>query len=161
MKQRAIYPGTFDPVTNGHIDIITRASQLFPEVIVAVASNAAKSPAFSLAKRIELIEHTVGHLPGVRVVGFDSLLIHFAHEQQADIILRGLRTGSDFDYELQLAGMNRQLSKHIETLFLTPSESLMCISSSLVREIASLGGDISNFVPAIVVEAFNKKLKTP
>ncbi len=157
MKQRAVYPGTFDPVTNGHVDIITRASQLFSEVIVAVASNAAKNPFFSLAKRIEFIQHTVAHLPGVRVVGFDTLLIHFAHEQQAGIILRGLRAVSDFDYELQLAGMNRKLSKQVETLFLAPSEDLMFISSSLVREIAALGGDISRFVPSIVVDAFNQK----
>ena len=156
MKQRAIYPGTFDPVTNGHVDIITRAAQLFPEIIVAVASNAAKRPFFPLAERIELIQSTVAHLPGVRVVGFDTLLIHFVHEQQAGIILRGLRAMSDFDYEFQLAGMNRKLSKHVETLFLTPSEDLMFISSSLVREIAALGGDVSGFVPSIVVDAFNK-----
>ena len=155
MKQRAIYPGTFDPVTNGHVDIITRASRLFPEIIVAVASNALKRPFFPLSQRIEMIQATVGHLSGVRVVGFDSLLIHFVQEQQAGIILRGLRAVSDFEYEFQLAGMNRQLSKHVETLFLTPSENFMFISSSLVREIASLGGDISGFVPSVVVDAFN------
>lgn len=156
MKQRAVYPGTFDPVTNGHVDIITRASQLFPEIIVAVASNSGKSPFFSLEQRINLIQSTVAHLPGVKVVGFDTLLIHFVHEQEAGIILRGLRAMSDFDYEFQLAGMNRKLSKHVETLFLTPSEELMFISSSLVREIAALGGDVSGFVPQAVVDSFNK-----
>lgn len=157
MKQRAIYPGTFDPVTNGHIDIITRASRIFPELIVAVASNTTKRPFFSLEERITLVQQTVGDLPGVSVVGFDNLLIHFVEEQQASIILRGLRAVSDFEYEFQLAGMNRKLSKHVETLFLTPSEDLMFISSSLVREIAALGGDISGFVPSVVANALNSK----
>ncbi len=155
MKQKAVYPGTFDPVTNGHVDLITRASRLFPEIIIAVASNAAKQPFFSHEQRIALLQDTVGHLPGVKVVGFDNLLIHFVKEQQADIILRGLRAVSDFEYEFQLAGMNRKLSKHVETLFLTPSEDSMFISSSLVREIAVLGGDVSGFVPPVVVDAFN------
>lgn len=154
MNQKAIYPGTFDPVTNGHIDIIKRASKLFPELIIAVASNTAKSPFFPLKKRIELLHETVGDLPGVRVVGFDTLLIHFAKQQQAGVILRGLRAISDFEYEFQLAGMNRKLSKHIETMFLTPSDDYMFISSTLVREIAALGGDISAFVPPNVVNAF-------
>lgn len=158
MTSRAIYPGTFDPVTAGHVDIITRASRLFPEIIVAVASNSAKRPFFSLADRIHFIQQTVGHLPGVSVVGFDNLLIHFVREQKASIILRGLRAVSDFEYEFQLAGMNRKLSKDVETLFLTPSDDLMFISSSLVREIAALGGDVSGFVPEIVVDAFKKAL---
>ena len=153
MNQKAIYPGTFDPITNGHIDIITRAAVLFPEIIIAVASNSAKRPFFSLDKRIELVQQVVGDLPGVSVMGFDNLLIHFAHEQQARVILRGLRAVSDFEYEFQLAGMNRKLSKQVETLFLTPSENSMFISSTLVREIAVLGGDVTEFVPAIVVQA--------
>ena len=157
MKHKAIYPGTFDPVTNGHIDIITRASHLFPELIVAVASNSAKRPFFSLAKRIELVQQVVGHLPGVCVIGFDNLLIHFVHEQEARVILRGLRAVSDFEYEFQLAGMNRKLSKQVETMFLTPSEDSMFISSTLVREIAVLGGDITGFVPPVVVQAFMQK----
>ena len=161
MKQKAIYPGTFDPVTNGHIDLISRASRLFPELVVAVAHNAAKRPFFSLDERIALVQESVAHLPGVSVVGFDNLLIHFVEEQQAGIILRGLRAVSDFEYEFQLAGMNRKLSKLVETLFLTPSEDLMFISSSLVREIASLGGDVSDFVPSVVVDAFNKVSKRP
>lgn len=157
MKQRAIYPGTFDPVTNGHIDIITRASRIFPELIVAVASNQAKRPYLSLDKRISLIEREVADLPGVSVVGFDNLLIDFVHAQKAGIILRGLRAVHDFEYEFQLAGMNRKLATDVETLFLTPSENLMFISSTLVREIAILNGDVSQFVPATVVDALQQR----
>jgi len=156
MKQKAIYPGTFDPVTNGHIDIITRAANLFPELIVAVASNSTKRPFFPLSTRIDLVQQAVGNLPGVSVMGFDNLLIHFVHEQNASVILRGLRAVSDFEYEFQLACMNRKLAKSVETLFLTPSENYMFISSSLVREIATLGGDVSGFVPAVVVQALQQ-----
>lgn len=159
MKLKAIYPGTFDPVTNGHVDIISRATQIFPELIVAVASNKAKRPFFSLEMRIQLLEEAVAHLPGVRVLGFDNLLIDFVQEQGAGIILRGLRAVSDFEYEFQLAGMNRKLSKHVETLFLTPSENLMFISSTLVREIALLNGDVSQFVPACVSRELQKRPK--
>jgi len=157
MKCKAIYPGTFDPVTNGHVDIITRAAKIFPELIVAVATNSNKSPFFSLAERIEFVHDAVKTLPGVSVMGFDNLLINFVHEQGASIILRGLRAVSDFEYEFQLAGMNRKLSKNIETMFLTPSENLMFISSTLVREIAALGGDVSGFVPEVVVRALERK----
>ncbi|MCP0913942.1 MULTISPECIES: pantetheine-phosphate adenylyltransferase [Legionella] len=160
MQDKAIYPGTFDPVTNGHLDIITRAAKIFPEVIVAVASNRVKQPFFPLQTRIDLIRRAIGDIPGVQVMGFDNLLIHFVHEQNAKVILRGLRAVSDFEYEFQLAGMNRKLSKQVETLFLTPSEEHMFISSSLVREIASLGGDISKFVPQVVVEALGAIDKT-
>lgn len=156
MKNKAIYPGTFDPITNGHIDIITRAASIFPELVVAVASNSAKRPFFSLDMRIKLVQRALHNLPGVTVLGFDNLLINFAHEQHARIILRGLRAVSDFEYEFQLAGMNRKLSKQVETLFLTPSEDSMFISSTLVREIASLGGDVSRFVPTVVVEALDE-----
>jgi len=156
MKPKAIYPGTFDPVTNGHIDIITRAAKLFPEVVVAVASNSAKQPFFSLEKRIELVREVIGDLPGVSVIGFNTLLIHFVREQNAGVILRGLRAVSDFEYEFQLAGMNRKLAKHVETLFLTPSENYMFISSTLVREIAALDGDVSGFVPPAVVRALKE-----
>ncbi|CDZ75867.1 Phosphopantetheine adenylyltransferase [Legionella massiliensis] len=159
MKNKAIYPGTFDPVTNGHIDIITRASKIFPELIVAVASNSAKRPYLHLSTRIELIQEAVGDLPGVSVLGFDTLLIDFVNKQKAGIILRGLRAVNDFEYEFQLAGMNRKLSKEIETLFLTPSENLMFISSSLVREISSFGGDVSQFVPETVVQALEQRRK--
>lgn len=159
MNQKAIYPGTFDPVTNGHIDIIVRGAKLFPELIVAVASNVSKGPYLPLETRIRLLEETVGHLPGVKIVGFDNLLIDFVHEQNAQVILRGLRAVSDFEYEFQLAVMNMKLSKKVETLFLTPSENLMFISSTLVREIARLKGDVSQFVPACVVNELNKRLK--
>ncbi|CEG55912.1 pantetheine-phosphate adenylyltransferase [Legionella fallonii] len=157
MKQKAIYPGTFDPVTNGHVDLIMRGAKIFPELIVAVADNKAKRPYFSLEKRIQLLEEVVSDIPGVQVLGFESLLIDFVLEQNAGIILRGLRAVSDFEYEFQLAGMNRKLSKQVETLFLTPSESLMFISSTLVREIASFNGDISQFVPACVVRELQKR----
>ncbi|RUR13015.1 pantetheine-phosphate adenylyltransferase [Legionella sp. km772] len=152
MKKKAIYPGTFDPVTNGHVDIISRAANIFPELVVGVASNKAKKPYLDLETRIRLLKESVGHLPGVQVIGFDILLIDFVLEQKAEIILRGLRAVSDFEYEFQLAGMNRKLSKQVETLFLTPSENLMFISSTLVREIAALNGDISQFVPASVAQ---------
>ncbi|MDP1602159.1 MAG: pantetheine-phosphate adenylyltransferase [Legionella sp.] len=157
MKNRAIYPGTFDPVTNGHIDIISRAAKIFPEIIVAVASNHSKNPYFPLEQRIELIENALDGLPGVTVIGFDNLLIDLVHEQKAGIILRGLRAVNDFEYEFQLAGMNRKLSPETETVFLTPSEHLMFISSTLVREIAKLKGDVSQFVPPGVVEALKNK----
>lgn len=158
MRCKAIYPGTFDPVTNGHVDIITRAARIFPNLVVAVASNSPKRPFFSLAQRIELLRDAVSEIPSVSVVGFDSLLIDFVHQQQAGVILRGLRAVSDFEYEFQLAGMNRKLSKDVETLFLTPSENFMFVSSTLVREIAILGGDVSGFVPKSVVSAFEQAL---
>ena len=157
MNCKAIYPGTFDPVTNGHLDIITRASKIFPELVVAVASNAGKCPFFSLAERINFVQDAVKTLPGVSVIGFDNLLVNFVQEQKASVILRGLRAVSDFEYEFQLAGMNRKLSSHIETMFLTPSERFMFISSTLVREIAVLGGDVSEFVPDLVVQSLAVK----
>lgn len=157
MKQKAIYPGTFDPVTNGHVDIIYRAANLFPELVVAVASNKVKQPYLDLKTRIQLLEEVIAPLPNVTVVGFETLLIDFAIEQKAGIILRGLRAVTDFEYEFQLAGMNRKLSKQVETLFLTPSENLMFISSTLVREIAILNGDVSQFVPPCVVNELKRK----
>lgn len=157
MKLKAIYPGTFDPVTNGHIDIISRAAKIFPELIVAVASNNAKRPFFTLETRIRLLEEAVVDLPGVSVMGFDNLLIDFAQEQKASVILRGLRAVADFEYEFQLAGMNRKLHKQVETLFLTPSEQVMFISSTLVREIALLNGDVSQFVPSCVERELQKR----
>ncbi|MGC1182933.1 pantetheine-phosphate adenylyltransferase [Legionella sp.] len=157
MKLKAIYPGTFDPVTNGHVDIIVRAIKIFPELIVAVASNKAKHPFFPLETRIRFLEEAVGHLSGVTIIGFDNLLIDLVQEHNAEVILRGLRAVSDFEYEFQLAGMNRKLYKQAETIFLTPSESLMFVSSTLVREIACLNGDISQFVPLCVVKELEKK----
>ena len=157
MKQKVIYPGTFDPVTNGHVDIIQRASGLFSDLIVAVASNPNKKPFFNLEQRIALIQESVKNLPNVQVIGFDNLLIEFVKSQQAGIILRGLRAVADFEYEFQLAGMNRILAPEVETLFLTPSDESMFISSTLVREIAQLNGEISQFVPPCVVKAFKQR----
>ena len=153
MNRKAVYPGTFDPMTNGHLDIIRRASGLFDEIIVAVAPSHAKNPFFNIEERIALLEKALENLTNVTVVGFDCLLIDFVKQQNANIILRGLRAVSDFEYEFQLAGMNRKLSKDVETIFLTPSEEYMFISSTLVREIASLNGDVSQFVPQHVLEA--------
>lgn len=156
MKQKAIYPGTFDPVTNGHLDLIERAVKLFPNLIIAVATSTTKKPYLPLDTRIRLLKEAVSHLPEVQVLGFDSLLINFAQQQQAGIIIRGLRAATDFEYEFQLAGMNRKLAKEIETVFLTPSENVMFISSTLVREIASLEGDVAQFVPASVVKELRR-----
>lgn len=159
LKNRAIYPGTFDPITNGHLDIISRAAKIFPEIIIAVAANVSKNPFFPLEARIEMIEEAVKGIAGIRVIGFDCLLIDFVHQQQAGIILRGLRAVNDFEYEFQLAGMNRKLSPEVETVFLTPSDHLMFISSTLVREIAFLKGDVSQFVPEAVRERIEERIK--
>ncbi|MEY1660548.1 pantetheine-phosphate adenylyltransferase [Isoalcanivorax beigongshangi] len=153
MTNRVVYPGTFDPITNGHKDLIERAAAMFDEVIVAVASSEKKGPLFPIEQRVALAEACVSHLPNVKVVGFSSLLAFFCQEQEANILLRGLRAVSDFEYEFQLANMNRKLAPDLETVFLTPAEHLSFISSSLVREIALLGGDVSKFVPPVVVEA--------
>lgn len=155
--KKAIYPGTFDPITNGHVDLITRAAKLFPEVVVAVANNAPKQPFFSLETRIACVREAVQHLPGVSVHGFGNLLVDFVREQAGGIIIRGLRAASDFEYEFQLAGMNRKLASEIETVFLTPSESCMFVSSTLVREITVVGGDVSQFVPPVVLKAIHQR----
>ena len=154
---RVLYPGTFDPITKGHGDLIERASRLFDEVIIAVAASPKKNPLFSLDKRVELAQAVSAHLPNVRVLGFSNLLAQFAHEQQANVLLRGLRAVSDFEYEFQLANMNRQLAPDVESLFLTPSEKYSYISSTLVREIAALGGDIDKFVHPIVAQALRER----
>ena len=156
-KTRVLYPGTFDPITNGHIDLVERASRLFDEVVVAVAAGHHKKPLFDLDERVQLVEQVTAHLPNVKVCGFSQLLAKFVQEQKATAVLRGLRAVSDFEYEFQLANMNRQLFVDFETVFLTPSENLSYISSTLVREIARLGGDVSKFVAPQVVAAFNKK----
>jgi len=153
MKKRVLYPGTFDPITNGHVDIIERASKLFDTIIVAVAQNTVKRPAFSIEKRVELAQMSLQHLHNIEVKGFSNLLIDFAQQQKVSVILRGLRAVSDFEYEFQLAGMNRKLDSDIETVFLTPSEQFTYLSSTLIREIASLHGDVSAFVPLCVSEA--------
>ncbi|MBN9231658.1 MAG: pantetheine-phosphate adenylyltransferase [Legionella sp. 40-6] len=159
MKSRAIYPGTFDPVTNGHVDIIGRAARIFPELIVAVASNQIKRPFFPLETRIMLLQESVKDFSNVKVIGFDNLLIDLVQQQQAQVIIRGLRAVSDFEYEFQLAGMNRKLYKDVETVFLTPSEQVMFISSSLVREITQLHGDVSQFVPPCVSRILAQRQK--
>ena len=149
----AIYPGTFDPATLGHIDLISRAAKLFDEVIVAVAENQGKSPLFSLEERVSMLKDSINELANVRVIGFNNLLMDCAREQKANTILRGLRAVSDFEYEFQLASMNRHLDPSIETTFLTPSENYAFVSSTLIKEVASLGGDVSEFVSPQVMEA--------
>lgn len=147
MKKIAIYPGSFDPITNGHLDLIKRASKLFDEVIIAITQNANKSSFLSIDQRVDAVKKSIMSLNNTRVLSFDSLLVDFAREHNAQIIIRGLRAVSDFEYEFQLSGMNKRLNPGIETLFMTPSEEFANISSSLVREIYTLGGDISAFVP--------------
>ncbi len=148
-----VYPGTFDPITNGHSDLIMRASLLFDRVIVAVAANPGKNPRFSLQERVELADQVLAGYERVEIKKFDTLLVDFVRECGAGVILRGLRAVSDFEYEFQLAGMNRRLAPEIETLFLTPAEQFAYISSGLVREIAALGGDVSEFVHPVVSRA--------
>lgn len=153
MKTTAIYPGTFDPITNGHIDLVNRASKLFEQVIVAVAINPTKKPAFPLTQRVALAKQTLQHLPNVEVCGFEGLLVDVAREKKAQVIIRGLRAVSDFEHEFQLAGMNRHMEPNVETMFLTPAEQFSYISSSLVREVATLGGDVTAFVAPCVAQA--------
>ncbi|HHM06168.1 MAG TPA: pantetheine-phosphate adenylyltransferase [Gammaproteobacteria bacterium] len=154
----AIYPGTFDPITHGHSDIVTRACRLFGRVIVAVAANPGKQPAFSLDERVALARTVLGDHGQVTVTGFDSLLVDFARAQGARVILRGLRAVSDFEYEFQLAGMNRTLSPEVETVFLMPAEHYSYLSASLVREVAALGGEVSRFVHPEVEAALKQRL---
>ena len=156
-KNSVIYPGTFDPVTNGHVDLAERAARLFDRVVFAIAHSPKKTPFFSLDERISLSEEALSHLSNVSVMGFSGLLIDFARDQNTECVLRGLRAVADFEYEFQLANMNRAMYKEFESVFLTPSEHLSYISSSLVREIAELGGDISQFVPVNVATALKNK----
>lgn len=158
MSCTAIYPGTFDPVTYGHIDLINRAASLFDKVIVAIAINPGKQPLFSLDERVELVQDAVQHLDNVEVCGFEGLLVNEAMKMGANVIIRGLRAVSDFEYELQLATMNRRMQSKVETLFLTPAENLSFVSSTLVKEIAMLGGDVSEFVAPCVQQALQTKL---
>jgi len=155
--QSVIYPGTFDPITNGHVDLTERASRLFDRVVVAIAYSEKKTPLFDLEQRIELCQVSLSHLDNVEVVGFNNLLIDFAKSQGSSCVLRGLRAVADFEYEFQLANMNRAMYPEFESVFLTPSEHLSYISSSLVREIAALGGDISPFVPEPVNKALQER----
>jgi pantetheine-phosphate adenylyltransferase len=156
---KVVYPGTFDPITMGHEDIVRRAASLFSEVIVAVASNPGKKPFFDLIERVEMASHVLKDCPNVKVIGFSGLLMQFVQDQGARVVIRGLRAASDFEYEFQLAGMNRKLYPQVESVFLTPSEQFMFISSSLVREVAILGGDVTQFVSPYIQAGINTKLK--
>ncbi len=158
----AVYPGTFDPITNGHSDLVLRAAGLFDKVIVGIAANPSKTPLFDLAQRVAMAEQVLSRFKNVEVCGFSELLVDFVKVKNAKVILRGLRAVSDFEYEMQLASMNRHLDDSIETVFMTPSEETSFISASLVKEIALHGGDVSPFVHKRIVEALNSvKNKIP
>lgn len=156
-RSLVIYPGTFDPITRGHTDIVLRASRLFDEVVVAIAASTAKNTAFSVDERVDLAARALADIPNATVERFDGLLAHYARARGARVVLRGLRAVSDFEYEFQLAGMNRKLMPEIDTVFLTPAEQYTYISSSLVREIAALGGDITEFVDPLVADALARR----
>ncbi|MFL0800911.1 MAG: pantetheine-phosphate adenylyltransferase [Agarilytica sp.] len=158
--KRVVYPGTFDPVTNGHIDLVQRAANLFDSVVVAVAASRKKNPLFTLEERVDLAKQALRNVSNVEVCGFDCLLKDLVEQQKAYGVVRGLRAVSDFEYEFQLANMNRALAPSMESLFLTPAEHLSYISSTLVREIASLGGDVSKFVPDFVESALKEKFRS-
>ncbi len=155
--KRAIYAGSFDPVTNGHLDVITRAARVFDQVVMAVAVNAEKTGLFTTEERVALMKETVAPLPNVRVTHFNGLLVEFARIEKASAIIRGLRAVSDFEFEFQMALMNRRLEPSLETLFLMPKEEYSYVSSRLVKEVAQLGGDVSAFVPACVQRALRAK----
>ena len=161
MSQKAIYPGTFDPVTLGHEDLIRRAARLFDQVILAVADSRTKRPLFTLAERIDMAKGSLSDLKNVEVRGFSGLLMQFAREQEARVVLRGVRAVSDFDYEFQLAGMNRKLYPEVETVFMTPGEEYMFLSATLVREISMMGGDVSKFVSPAIAARLKDKVKDP
>ena len=157
--RRAIYPGSFDPVTNGHLDVIERARKLFDEVIVAVAHNEDKRALFSLEERLALLNDSVGQRDNVRIAQFDGLLVEFAAAQQASAVVRGLRAVSDFEFEFQMALMNRKLNTNVETIFLMPKEEYTYLSSRIIKEIARLGGDVSSLVPVAVGKALARKFE--
>jgi pantetheine-phosphate adenylyltransferase len=159
MNRTAVYPGTFDPITHGHTDLVDRAARLFDRVIVAIAANPAKRPTFSLDERIALARLALGGIERVEICGFDRLLVDFVRDRGATVIVRGLRAVSDFEYEFQLSGMNRRLAPEIETLYLMPAEQYSYISSALVREIAALGGDVSAFVHPDVHAALRGRMR--
>ena len=159
MSTKAIYPGTFDPVTNGHIDIVTRAASMFDTVILAIAASPSKKPMFDLDERVALAKAATAHLPNVDVVGFSDLMANFARAQQANILIRGLRAVAECEYEMQLAHMNRHLMPELESVFLMPSKEWSFISSSLVKEVARHAGDVTHFLPASVHQALMDKLK--
>jgi pantetheine-phosphate adenylyltransferase len=155
--RRAIYPGSFDPITNGHLDVIERARKLFDEVVVAVTHNDEKQPLFPLKDRLDLLRETAGWIDNVRIAEFDGLLVEFARKEEAGAVIRGLRAISDFEFEFQMALMNRKLDGTVETIFLMPKEEYTYLSSRIVKEIARLGGDVSGFVPACVAKALSRK----
>ncbi len=158
MTTKAIYPGTFDPFTNGHLDLVTRAARMFDHVVLAIAASSHKKPLFTLDERVAQAKQVTAHLSNVEVLGFSELMAHFAAHQKANILVRGLRAVSDFEYELQLANMNRHLMADLESVFLMPAEKWSFISSSLVKEVARHGGDISPFLPSSITDALLKKL---
>ncbi|MDK1289528.1 pantetheine-phosphate adenylyltransferase [Pseudoalteromonas umbrosa] len=158
MKVIALYPGTFDPLTNGHSDLIKRAAKMFDTVVLAIAHNPTKKPCFTLEERVELAEQVLADIPNVKVIGFSGLLVDLAKAQNANVLIRGIRAVSDFDYEFQLANMNRRLYPQLESVFLTPSERNSFISSTLVKEVALHHGDVSEFVDPIVAKALLEKL---
>lgn len=158
MSTKAIYPGTFDPMTNGHLDIVTRAANMFDHLVLAIAASPSKKPMFSLDERVALARDVVAHLPNVEVTGFSDLMANFARDRQANILVRGLRAVSDFEYEMQLAQMNRHLMAELESVFLMPSAAYAFVSSSLVKEVARHNGDVSAFLPASVHTALLAKL---
>jgi pantetheine-phosphate adenylyltransferase len=161
MKLNAAYPGTFDPITNGHQDLVRRAARMFGRVFIAIAANPNKTPLFPLAERVELARRVLDDLPNVEVLGYANLTVEFAREHGVTVILRGLRAVSDFEFEFQLANMSRHLDREIETVFLTPQEQFTFISSTLVREVALLGGDVREFVHPIVEAALKKRRRQP
>ena len=158
MKRKAVYPGTFDPITLGHQDLVRRAARMFDEVIVAVADSRGKRPFFTLDERVAMARRVLAPYKNVRVTGFSGLLMHFARQHGAKVVVRGLRAVSDFEYEFQLAGMNRNLYPEVESIFLTPADRYLFISATLVREISILGGDVSGFVPPHVRQCLKKKI---
>lgn len=159
MNNKAVYPGTFDPITLGHEDLVRRAARLFDHVVLAVADSRTKHPMFTLAERIDMARDALGDVKNVSVTGFSGLLMHFVREHKARVVLRGVRAVSDFDYEFQLAGMNRKMYPEVETVFMTPGEEHMFLSATLVREISVLGGDVSKFVSAPIAKRLKSKIK--
>jgi len=161
MKRNAVYPGTFDPITNGHHDLVRRAATIFDRLVVAIAANPNKAPMFSLETRVDLARRVLADLPNVEVTGYTGLTVEFARKNQLHVVMRGLRAVSDFEFEFQLANMSRHLSPEVETVFMTPQEQFTFISSTLVREIAVLGGDVKEFVHPLVAEELKKHRKVP
>lgn len=161
MKRNAVYPGTFDPITNGHHDLVRRAASIFSRLVIAIAANPNKAPMFPLAQRVEMARAVLVDLPNVEVVGYAGLTVEFARKNELNVVIRGLRAVSDFEFEFQLANMSRHLSPEIETVFMTPQEQFTFISSTLVREIAVLGGDVSEFVHPIVAVELRKQRREP